>query len=103
MVIRRDLQTPTVKEEIHRYSSQCSVRLNAHPNDLLVNLTTRQQQAIVKKPAYLRSHDIGGRNPNIMENGTNWKYVNELSLLGSTALSLGPGLLFSFPNLKQSR
>jgi hypothetical protein len=25
MVIRRDLQTPTVKEEIHRYSSQYSL------------------------------------------------------------------------------
>jgi hypothetical protein len=24
VVIRKDLQTPTVKEEIHRYSSQCS-------------------------------------------------------------------------------
>jgi hypothetical protein len=33
-VIRRDLQTPTVKEEIRRYSSQYS----AHPNGLVVNL-----------------------------------------------------------------
>jgi hypothetical protein len=32
-VIRRDLQTPTVKEEIRRYSSQYSARLRAHtPN-----------------------------------------------------------------------
>jgi hypothetical protein len=38
MVIRRDLQTPTVKEEIHRYSSQYSARLSAHLNDLIVNL-----------------------------------------------------------------
>jgi hypothetical protein len=38
-VIRRDLQIPTVKEEIHRYSSQYSARLSAHPNDLIVNLT----------------------------------------------------------------
>jgi hypothetical protein len=37
-VIRRDLKTPTAKEEIRRYSSQYSVRLSAHPNDLLVNL-----------------------------------------------------------------
>jgi hypothetical protein len=37
-VIRRDLQIPTVKEEICRYSSQYSVRLSAHPNDLIVNL-----------------------------------------------------------------
>jgi hypothetical protein len=37
-VIRRDLQLPTVKEEIHRYSSQYSARLSTHPNDLIVNL-----------------------------------------------------------------
>jgi hypothetical protein len=37
-VIRRDLHTPTVKEEIRRYSSQYSARLSAHPNDLIVNL-----------------------------------------------------------------
>jgi hypothetical protein len=37
-VIRRDLQMPTVKEEIRRYSSQYSARLSAHPNDLTVNL-----------------------------------------------------------------
>jgi hypothetical protein len=38
-VIRRDLQTPTVKEEIHRYSSQYSYCLSTHTNDLTVNLT----------------------------------------------------------------
>jgi hypothetical protein len=38
MVIGRDLQTPTVKEEICRHSSQYSARLSAHPNDLIVNL-----------------------------------------------------------------
>jgi hypothetical protein len=37
-VIRRDLQIPTVKEEIRRYGSQYSARLSAHPNDLIVNL-----------------------------------------------------------------
>jgi hypothetical protein len=37
-VIRRDLHTPTVKEEIRCYSSQYSARLSAHPNDLVVNL-----------------------------------------------------------------
>jgi hypothetical protein len=35
MVIRRDLQIPTVKEEIRRYSSQYSARLSAHTNDLI--------------------------------------------------------------------
>jgi hypothetical protein len=37
-VIRRDLQTPTVKAEIRHYCSQYSARLSAHPNDLVVNL-----------------------------------------------------------------
>jgi hypothetical protein len=37
-VNRRDLQIPTVKEEIRRYSSQYSARLCAHPNELIVNL-----------------------------------------------------------------
>jgi hypothetical protein len=36
-VIGRDLQIPTVKEEIRRYSSQYSARLSAYPNDLIVN------------------------------------------------------------------
>jgi hypothetical protein len=35
--IRSDLQIPTVKEEIRRYSSQYSARLSAHPNSLIVN------------------------------------------------------------------
>jgi hypothetical protein len=38
MVIGRDLQIPTVKEEIRRCSSQYSARLSAHTNDLIVNL-----------------------------------------------------------------
>jgi hypothetical protein len=37
-VIRRDLQIPTVKEEICCYSSQYSARLSTHANDLTVNL-----------------------------------------------------------------
>jgi hypothetical protein len=37
-VILRDLQIPTVKEEIRRYSSQYSACLSAHSNDLIVNL-----------------------------------------------------------------
>jgi hypothetical protein len=36
-VIGRDLQMPTVKEEIRRYSSQYSARLSAHPSNLTVN------------------------------------------------------------------
>jgi hypothetical protein len=41
-VIRNDLQTPKVKEEIRRYSSQYSARLSAHPNGLEVNLMGNQ-------------------------------------------------------------
>jgi hypothetical protein len=37
-VIRRDLHTPRVKEEIRRYSFQYSACFSAHPNDLVVNL-----------------------------------------------------------------
>jgi hypothetical protein len=35
---QRDLQTPTVTEEIRRYSSQYSARLSTHSNGLAVNL-----------------------------------------------------------------
>jgi hypothetical protein len=38
-VIQRDLQIPTVKEEIRFYSSQYSARLSEHPYDLVVNLS----------------------------------------------------------------
>jgi hypothetical protein len=38
IVIRRDLQISTVKEEIRHYSSQYSARISAHPNGLVVNL-----------------------------------------------------------------
>jgi hypothetical protein len=37
-VIRRDLQIPTVEEDIQRYSSQYNARLSSHPNDLIANL-----------------------------------------------------------------
>jgi hypothetical protein len=36
-VIGEDFQTPTVKEEIHRYSSQYSARFRVHPNDQVMN------------------------------------------------------------------
>jgi hypothetical protein len=47
-VIPRDLQTPTVTEEIRRYSSQYSAGLSAHPNGLVVNL---MEQPDNKTPA----------------------------------------------------
>jgi hypothetical protein len=34
----KDLQTPTVQEEIRHNSSQYSARLSVHPNDFVVNL-----------------------------------------------------------------
>jgi hypothetical protein len=45
MVIRRELQTPTVKEEIRRYSSQDS----AHPNGLVVNLMEQPDNKTLAK------------------------------------------------------
>jgi hypothetical protein len=54
-VIRRALQTPTVKEEIRRYSSQYSARLSAHPNGLVVNLMERPDK---KAPAKWSAYQI---------------------------------------------
>jgi hypothetical protein len=41
-LIRRDLHMPTVKEEIRHYSSHYSLRLTAHPNDILLTSTSNQ-------------------------------------------------------------
>jgi hypothetical protein len=38
-VIRNDLQVPTVKEEISRFSSHYNVRIIVHPNELIASLT----------------------------------------------------------------
>jgi hypothetical protein len=38
-VIRKDLQIPTVKEEISRFNSLYAVRLRAHTNELIATLT----------------------------------------------------------------
>jgi hypothetical protein len=38
-VIRNDLQIPTVKEEISRFSSHYNVRISVHPNELFASLT----------------------------------------------------------------
>jgi hypothetical protein len=48
-VIRRDLQTPTVKEEIRRYSSQYSASLSTHPNELIVNLIELQDNRRLRR------------------------------------------------------
>jgi hypothetical protein len=47
-VIRRDLQTPTVKQEIHCYSSQYSASLSAYPNGLVVNLMVQPNNWLAK-------------------------------------------------------
>jgi hypothetical protein len=39
MVLRQDLQITSVKEEIHRFSTQYRDRLYTHPNNLTVDLT----------------------------------------------------------------
>jgi hypothetical protein len=54
-VIWRDLQTPTAKEEIRRYSSQYSARLSAHPNGLVVNLIELPDNSRLRRhlPNYL--------------------------------------------------
>jgi hypothetical protein len=58
-VIRRDLQIPTVKEEIRRYSSQYSARLRAHPKwpNSKPHWATRQQ-AIAKTSAKWSTYQI---------------------------------------------
>jgi hypothetical protein len=48
-VIRRNLQTPTVKEELQRYSSQYSSRLSEHPNDLIANLMERPDKRRLRR------------------------------------------------------
>jgi hypothetical protein len=48
-VIRRDLQTPTIEEEIRRYSSQYSARLSAHPNGLVMNLMELPDNRLLRK------------------------------------------------------
>jgi hypothetical protein len=38
-VIRKDLQIPTVKEQINRFSSHYDVLISVHPNELIASLT----------------------------------------------------------------
>jgi hypothetical protein len=37
-IIQKDLQIPTVQNEISRYSYHCSKRFSVHPNELILNL-----------------------------------------------------------------
>jgi hypothetical protein len=54
-VIRKDLQTLTVKEESRHYTSQYSERLSVHPNDLVVNLMAQPDNRRLRRhlPNYL--------------------------------------------------
>jgi hypothetical protein len=55
-VIHKDLQVPTVKEEISRFSSLYAVRLRAHTNELIATRRTANPQAsapiLAQRPAY---------------------------------------------------
>jgi hypothetical protein len=56
-VIRRDLQIPTVKHEISRYSYHYSKRLSVHPIELILNLkeppeTRRLRKNFANRSAY---------------------------------------------------
>jgi hypothetical protein len=57
--IESDHQTPRVREEIRRYSSQYSARLSAHPNDLTVNLMEQPDNR------RLRRHQPNGQILNV--------------------------------------
>jgi hypothetical protein len=54
-VIRNDLQIPTVKEEINRFSSQYNVRISVHPNELIASLT---EPPIQRRLRRYRPHDL---------------------------------------------
>jgi hypothetical protein len=49
VVIRRDLQALTVKDEICHYSSQYNVCLSVHPNDLVVNLMAQSDNRQLRR------------------------------------------------------
>jgi hypothetical protein len=48
-LIGRDLQTPTIKEEIRHYSSQYCAHLSVHPNDLVVNLMAQPDKRQLRR------------------------------------------------------
>jgi hypothetical protein len=59
-VIRRDLQTPAVKEEIFLYSSQDSARLYSRSSGLVVNLMELPDNRRLRKylPNYLPTRSL---------------------------------------------
>jgi hypothetical protein len=78
-VIRRDLQTPTVKEEILRYSSQYSARLSAH--DLVVNLVQQSDNRRLRRhlPNYLVALEV--RLSTCIWEGLVWVLCRKLAIL----------------------
>jgi hypothetical protein len=48
-LIRRDLQIPSVKEEISHYSSNYSARLTTHPNDILLTLLEQPERKRLRR------------------------------------------------------
>jgi hypothetical protein len=48
-LIRRDLQIPSVKEEISHYSSHYSARLTAHQNDILLTLLEQPERKRLRR------------------------------------------------------
>jgi hypothetical protein len=48
-IIRRDLQIPSVKEEIRHYSFHYSARLNAHQNDILLTLLEQPERKRLRR------------------------------------------------------
>jgi hypothetical protein len=48
-LIRRDLQIPSVKEEISHYSSHYSARLTAHLNDILLTLFEQPERKRLRR------------------------------------------------------
>jgi hypothetical protein len=48
-LIRRDLQTPSVKEEISHYSPHYSARLSAQPNDILLTLLEQPERKRLRR------------------------------------------------------
>jgi hypothetical protein len=49
VILRQDLQIPSVKEEIRRFSIQYSYRLQTHPNSLVVHLTEPPEHRRLKR------------------------------------------------------
>jgi hypothetical protein len=54
-VIRNDLQIPTAKEEIRRFSSHYNVRISVHPIELIASLT---EPPIQRRPRRYWPHDL---------------------------------------------